>query len=131
MPAAAFALVKMPAPGLYDCPDVSPVEEIELAGRVYKNRRGSLAVLETCAGDLDAIQHQRDLRHLLAQAMVDCLPVRQRMVIVRRYFEGSTLQEVADELRVTIPAVSRIENNALRRLENHDNLREFAHASQK
>lgn len=120
----SFALVPVPAADEMTCDDQCARRQIELAGRVYRNKRGHLAVLEL-RGDLDVCADQQHLRHMLAEAMVSCLRPRHRMVIVRRYFEGSTLDEVAKELDVSITAVARIEQRALATMSRSENLLEF------
>ena len=54
----------------------------------------------------------------LKEAM-DRLPDREYDIIKKRFFEGKTQTEVADEISISQAQVSRLEKNALKQMKNH------------
>lgn len=106
-------------------PDVSEIDEIELAGRVYRDEAGTLAICDVTTGSMERDQYMRRLRRKLAVVLTHTLPARQRLVIVRRYFEDCTLPEIAKELNVTLASAARLQSKALTRMAASEELREF------
>ncbi len=124
-----FGLVRTPMVGslpmMTGNHEVSEADGIEMAGRVYRNEAGALAILDVRTGSPERDQTLRTLRRKLAIALIHSLPAKQRFVIVRRYFEDCTLDDIAQELHVTLQSVARMQAIALKRLSQSEVLREF------
>lgn len=74
---------------------------------------------ETMAGDQktpEEILGDKEVSVLIMFAIDERLDPRQRHVIMRRYVDDATQEEVADELKVTQQAVQLIERKSLREL---------------
>ena len=90
--------------------------ETEVAGRVFVDGTGRLLIIDTVSPDAGIDMEAKELRTIMAQAIVQYLPPRQRLVVVERFFEGRTLDEVARELNVSTDEIGRLQARAILRL---------------
>ena len=59
------------------------------------------------------------VEHLSLQEAMNQLPGREYHIIKKRFFEGKTQMEVADEIHISQAQVSRLEKSALKTMRNY------------
>jgi len=64
------------------------------------------------------------VRWLTLREALRALGPRERLIVTKRFFEGKTQMEIAEEIGISQAQVSRLEKNALRHMQKHVDLAE-------
>ena len=103
--------------------------EATIAGRIFVDDTGKLYITETCSPDASLDMELREMRKILSKAIVSHLPPRQRLVVVGRFLEGRSLDDVARELDVSVEEIGRLQSRAMAKLREVPELKMLAGVS--
>ena len=92
-------------------------EPISLFDPIYQNGGDAIYVMDQVRDE--RVSEDEWVRDLSIRQALDHLPQRERKIIERRFFQGRTQMEVADEIGISQAQVSRLEKAALKQMRKY------------
>ena len=92
-------------------------DPVSLFDPVYQNNGDAVYLVDQLRDD--RVSEEEWVRDLSINQALDQLPDREKRIIRRRYFQGRTQMEVADEIGISQAQVSRLEKAALQQMRKY------------
>ena len=92
-------------------------EPISLFDPIYQNGGDAIYVMDQVRDE--RVSEEEWVRDLSIRQALDHLAQRERKIIERRFFQGRTQMEVADEIGISQAQVSRLEKAALKQMRKY------------
>ena len=92
-------------------------DPVSLFDPVYQDGGDAIYVMDQVRDE--RVSEEEWVRDLSIRQALDHLPQRERKIIERRFFQGRTQMEVADEIGISQAQVSRLEKAALKQMRKY------------